>query len=129
MATTKCIPLSDIDFYKLRSLPSGSLARNALYIIEEDSKTASFYVTDRLGSPRTVAFNGQGFASAPREPLQLYQVDVDSSTYYYYGYEYQTYWRIIRVEQSDLTNSMIATGKDINNFLLNWGNRLSLTYK
>lgn len=128
MAQEKCIPLKDIDFYKLKTLPSGSLARNSLYLIEEDSTKASFYVTDRLGKPRTVAFNGNGTLQNQRESIQLYQIDLDSATYYYYGYQYETYWRIVRVNKTDLTSPAQAKGTNVSTFLSNWSIRETLTY-
>jgi hypothetical protein len=128
MAPVRCIPLADVDLYKLKSLPSGTLDRNAIYIIEEDSTKASMYVTDKLGKPRTVAFNGQGIVTSPQELVKLYQIDVEAANYYYYGYQYETYWRIVRVDQIDVTASSIASSTNISTFLTNWANRETLTY-
>jgi len=131
MVTQKdnCIPPSKMQTFKVLELPT-KLVPNSMYIVESNSTNnlVDMYITDRSGKIKIVIDNTRVPTQTPTESLINYEVDTESlTTYYYYGYEYPTRWKVIRISKTDITNKSKAE-EVATSFAANWINREILTY-
>lgn len=124
-----CVTPSKMQTYKVLELPD-KLVPNSMYIVESDptNNLVDMYITDRSGKIKIVIDNTRVPTQTPTESLISYEVDTESlTTYYYYGYEYPTRWKVIRISKSDITNKNKAE-EVATSFAANWINREILTY-
>ena len=131
----KCITPAKTKFYRVTKLPD-KLDPGAWYLVESNplDEYVDLYTSDRSGRKKVIVDSDRisSFITQPTLPtspsLITYESDIETTNYYYYGYEYNNNtWKIIRVQINNIVNqnkNLIMSGT----FSDNWTNRTTITY-
>jgi len=131
MARDDCKIPFKTQFFRTTSLPS-KLVPGAIYFVESNpsDEYVDMYTSDRSGRKK-VLIDGDRIITTPilAGPILLaYESDIHSTSYYYYGYEYNNNEiKILRVEIGNVVNQNKAINL-LGTFTDNWNNRVTLTY-